>query len=398
MCNVLFIGVFSFTGITVDVKPLAGPTVQGELIGIGADSIIVQSGGAEQRLDRTGLWELTPTTPAGDSTDLPSVWVDLVDGSRIHGKQFTATGGTATVHLLGGENLTIRTRLIHAVRLKSHSGATKIADRWQEIISEKAVGDVVVIRQGEELENLEGILGDVTEDVVHFEYDGEEFKVSRGKLDGFTYYHPASGELPDRVCQVTDVSGSHWSVRSLQLADAKFELVSVAGVEYSLPVEQLKKIDFSSGNRIWLSDLTPESVECRRFVPSDLPEPRLMQVFGPGKGTRFGPTPVTLDGNVYPKGLALHSRTELMYRLTDDFRQFRAIVGIDDHVRDGGNVDLVISGDGKVLFSRNITGRDESVPVDLDITGVKRLRILVDFGQELDIADHLNLCDARITK
>jgi hypothetical protein len=123
-----------------------------------------------------------------------------------------------------------------------------------------------------------------------------------------------------------------------------------------------------------------------------------MQLFHPREDIGLTQKPLTLDGKVYSKGLAIRSRTELMYRLTDDFRQFHAIVGIDDHVRDGGNVDLVISGDGKVLFSRNITGRDEAVPVDLDITGVKRLRILVDFGQELDIADHLNLCDARITK
>jgi hypothetical protein len=45
-----------------------------------------------------------------------------------------------------------------------------------------------------------------------------------------------------------------------------------------------------------------------------------------------------------------------------------------------------------------VTGRDKAFPVDLDITGVKRLKILVDFGEEMDIADHLNLCDARLTK
>jgi len=398
MCNVLLIGILSFTGITVDVKPLAGPTVQGELIGISSDSVIVRSGDSEQRLDLTGLWELIPTARTSDSTEEPTVWVDLVDGSRIHANRFTATSGMATVSLMGGDSLPIRTRLIHAVRLRSHSGATKIANQWQEIISEKSVGDVVVIRRGEELEDLEGVLGDVTQEVVHFEYDGESFEVNRSKLDGFTYYHPASGELPERVCQLTDVSGSQWSVRSAQIVDAKFEVVSVAGVEFSLPVERLKKIDFSSGNRIWLSDLTPESVEWRPFVHSRLPEPRLMQLFHPREDVGLTQKPLTLDGNVYSKGLAIRSRTELVYRLTDDFRQFHAIVGIDDHVRDGGNVDLVISGDGKVLFSRNIAGRDEAVPVDLDITGVKRLRILVDFGQELDIADHLNLCDARITK
>ena len=94
----------------------------------------------------------------------------------------------------------------------------------------------------------------------------------------------------------------------------------------------------------------------------------------------------------------MRSRTELIYRLTDKFRAFHALVGIDDRVRDRGNVDLRILGDNKELFSKRITGRDDPLPIALDIQGVRRLTIVVDFGEESDIADHLNLCNARITK
>jgi hypothetical protein len=36
--------------------------------------------------------------------------------------------------------------------------------------------------------------------------------------------------------------------------------------------------------------------------------------------------------------------------------------------------------------------------VDLDLQGVRRLAVLADFGQEMDVADHLDLCEARILK
>ena len=88
----------------------------------------------------------------------------------------------------------------------------------------------------------------------------------------------------------------------------------------------------------------------------------------------------------------------LVYRLAGDFRQFQALAGIDDRVRPAGNVRLVVSGDGKELFGQTITGSDDPLAVAVDITGVKRLRILVDFGEQVDIADCLDLCDARITK
>jgi hypothetical protein len=233
---------------------------------------------------------------------------------------------------------------------------------------------------------------------VSFEFDGDKIEVNRQKLDGLVYYHPIARQLPDRICQLIDVSGSRWSVQSLTLADGKIELTSPAGAKLTVPVERLGKLDFSSGNTVWLSDLEPEFVQRRPYVASRLPQPSLERLFQPRRDLGMTGKPLMLDGVTYKKGIAMISRTEMVFRLTEDFRNFHAMVGIDDAVRDGGNVELVISGDDRVLLSQTVTGRDKAFPVDLDITGVRRLKILVDFGEEMDIADHLNLCDARLTK
>ena len=55
-------------------------------------------------------------------------------------------------------------------------------------------------------------------------------------------------------------------------------------------------------------------------------------------------------------------------------------------------------GDEKELFRQAISGKDAPLPIDLNIEGVRRLKILVDYGETLDVADHLNLCNARIIK
>ncbi|MCH5376834.1 MAG: NPCBM/NEW2 domain-containing protein, partial [Planctomycetes bacterium] len=136
----------------------------------------------------------------------------------------------------------------------------------------------------------------------------------------------------------------------------------------------------------------------RPYVASRLPQPSLERLFQPRRDIGMTGKPLSLDGVIYDKGLALTTRTEMVFRLLDDYRYFHAVVGIDDNVRDGGNLELVVSGDDKVLLTRTVTGREKSFPLDLDITGVKRLKILADFGQEMDIADHLDLCDARLTK
>ena len=76
----------------------------------------------------------------------------------------------------------------------------------------------------------------------------------------------------------------------------------------------------------------------------------------------------------------------------------KAIAGIDDRYRFDGNVTLTISGDGKQLLSENLAG-SKQVNIDLDLHGVRRLEILVDYGEDkVGYGDYLNLCNARLMK
>jgi hypothetical protein len=87
-----------------------------------------------------------------------------------------------------------------------------------------------------------------------------------------------------------------------------------------------------------------------------------------------------------------------VYKLPARAKRFQAIAGIDDGVGGLGSVQLEIKGDGRQLYSGELTGKDPPAELDLELAGVRRLVILVDFGDDLDVADHLNLCEARIVK
>jgi hypothetical protein len=100
----------------------------------------------------------------------------------------------------------------------------------------------------------------------------------------------------------------------------------------------------------------------------------------------------------FSKGLALRSRTEIVYRLPAGFQRFIAVAGIDPATTAAGNVRLAILGDDRVLVETEITGDQPPQSLQLDIANVKRLKIVVDYGQNLDTGDWLNLCDARIAK
>ena len=384
--------------VPVEVRPVAGSSLRGELVDLSADAVVVQSDAGPQRLELANVWELTATQTAAPASRPVTVWVELTDESLIRGDSYTAAAGTATVRTTAGHSLSIRTAAIRAVRFRDYASAPQLAQRWQEISTAKASGDSLVVRRGDNLDQLTGVIRDVTDEAVQFESDGDTVQAKRTKLEGLLYYHPASGELPRRAAQVTDASGSQWSVKSLRKADDQLALVTVAGVAASLPLAQLKRIDFSSGNSQWLDALEPQSVRWRPFIQTKLPTETAARLFQPRGPAARGGHPLLLAGQEYDRGLAVHSRTELVYRLTGDFHQFLAVAGIDDRVRPAGNVRLVISGDDRELFAQTITGADPPLALQVDITGVKRLKILVDFGEQLDIADCLDLCDARITK
>ena len=58
----------------------------------------------------------------------------------------------------------------------------------------------------------------------------------------------------------------------------------------------------------------------------------------------------------------------------------------------------MILGNQRELLRKSVTGAMDPFDLDLDISGIQRLTILVDYGKGKGIQDHLNLCNARITK
>lgn len=71
--------------------------------------------------------------------------------------------------------------------------------------------------------------------------------------------------------------------------------------------------------------------------------------------------------------------------------RFTALVGVDDAKGSGGSVIFRVVADGRVLFdSGRMTGATAAKPVDVDVTGVRRLKLVADptaDGQANDWAD-----------
>ena len=112
--------------------------------------------------------------------------------------------------------------------------------------------------------------------------------------------------------------------------------------------------------------------------------------------------PLVLAGvtslQLFAKGLSVHAYTELVYDISGEYKEFKAILGVDPKVPGDSHVKVTIEGDGKELFSGEINRKDEPRPLTLDIKNVKQLRIVVASAGLLDLGNHVCLADAKVSK
>ena len=226
----------------------------------------------------------------------------------------------------------------------------------------------------------------------------ESIPVKRPKVEGLIYYHPQAEDRPEPLAVAIDRGGSRWQVKAVEPAGERWNLTTLGGLKVVLDPEKLERLDLSSVNTQYLGALEPVSFQFTPYFPPKTELPVLSESNKPRRDLGFDGLPLKLDGKAYARGVALHSRSEVGYRLPGKYRRFKALVGIDDAVRPGGDVQLEIRADGKLLWEGRVRGSEPAQTLDLDIAGVKRIDILVDFGADLDVADVVDFCEARMTK
>jgi hypothetical protein len=273
----------------------------------------------------------------------------------------------------------------------------KLEEAWNEFAERETKQDMVVIRKGDVLDHYQGVIGDIDAQSIKFLLDGEEIPVKREKVFGLVLARPQQN--PDgALCRLSLLGGDILYVRSVEGAEAGLQAELMTGTRLQLPWPALASLDFSRGKIVYLSQIEPREVKYTPFFDITWRYRRDANLTDGG--------PLRLGGKDYARGLAIHSRTFLSYRIGGEYRRFQAVMGIDQAVEKlgleqvlGRNVHVVISGDGRPLFEADVRGSDPPQELDIDVSNVRDLEILVDFGSDqLDIADHLDLADAKVVK
>lgn len=158
-------------------------------------------------------------------------------------------------------------------------------------------------------------------------------------------------------------------IQTLMLA-----LVIIAGAAMSTPPDTL-----------WLNDMDLSGIE---------------QGWGnPRKNISLENKPLSINGVVYPRGLATHSQGYFSIDLKGSALRLLAEVGIDDDVQQGAasSVIFIVNGDKKELWRSPVMKPFmPAVRLDLDLSGIKLLELLVDEAGDGNGWDHADWNAARL--
>jgi hypothetical protein len=240
-------------------------------------------------------------------------------------------------------------------------------------------------------DELAGKLVRLTATAVEFETDAgpiaaEIDKVAAVALDR-SPPAAANGEGLRIVTGFRD--GSLLVAEALTLDDRQIHIEMAGALELAADAEKIVALQPLGGRAEYLSDLRADSY---RHVP-------FLNLAWPYRGdASVAGTRLRAGGRMYLKGIGMHSASRLTYRIDGEpYRRFAAELAVDDRTEGRGSVVFRVFVDDREAYkSPVVRGRMPLVPISVDVTGGKRLSLVVDFAERGDELDHADWLEARL--
>ncbi len=367
--------------LVIAVSLLDGDRVMGVARAL-APAIVVQV--AEET--RTIAWEdVLRIEPQQDERSLSEAAVEPYRLELSDGSAFSVALGDAT-----SDGVSIRFRKRHrgvvpaeiiSTMVRADSAAP-VRNQLNELRDKRdrdgAARDAVVIARAGKALVLRGVVESIGAERVRFVWNGRERALPWKRVGGIVMASPqrrGSRALvtlrnQDRFAGSLEVDG----LERLIVRSSIFESLSI-------PWSEIAHIDVRSDRLVFLSDLKPLRYEH---------EPLFGVRWRYTTDESLTGAPLVLDGQAYAKGIVMHSASRLTYRLERQAGKLAGKAGILDEVGPGrGNVTMRILGDDEVLWEgENIRGGDPPRDFIVDVSRVRELTLTVEYGDDLDLADH----------
>ncbi len=378
----------SVFALELEVTRLDGELSRGRLIQV-VPEIVLAGAGEQHEIAWTDVMELRPLTDGAASEaaarDYP-LRFELADGSAFGGRiESVAEGG---FNVAFGVDQTGKLDAGWLSVIQSASAGADALAKLREIAAERSGSeDVAIVERGRKVLVLRGAARGIDAERVTFVWKERELPLPWGRLAGVCFAKPTPRSA---ACSVYLQGGDVFRGRVVGGDDAAIVLRTGVLGDLELEWSRIRRIECRSRRLVYLSDLEAIDYEFTPFFQKEWEYALDRTLTG---------RPIRLGGRLYAKGVTMHSRAALIYRVGQKYRQFAAAVGIVDEMNERGSVSVAVLGDGRVLWkAEDVRGGTEPREVLIDIAGVRELSLHVDYGRDLDLSDHVCWGAARLIK
>ena len=385
--------------LAADLSTLTGKKYKGELVAVDGQVLTFRTdvGPVGVAVKEVFAVDFGPRPdPAGKGARYDEI--ELTDGSVIHCSKVRIKKRAVEPVFVAGEGVEVPKTAIDlgtVFTLLRGADDPKSRDEWKKVLAVRGKRDQFVIKRGDAFEPVPGtvIEGDDEGDAITFERENGQrvnYKLVRA-TGGLVFNQPPRGQIAPTVCKVIDALGNTLVASKVEVVGGGLKVTTVGGATFEYPsFKSLARLDFSQGNVAYLSDL-----ETQVSAPEAVAGEPYFTVLRDKTNENV---PLKLDGQTYAKGLWVFPDTTLTYKLNGDYREFKALVGVDESVQVASSaVKLTIEADGKVVFSEQISRKDKVRPLTLDVKGVRQLKIAVE-QESLYLGNQVDLAEARLQK
>ena len=404
------------TSIDVQVDLLDGNAVSGSLTSIDAKALTLQVEGQPKTIPLTDVITVTSSSQKPEVSGDDQGQIILGDGSLIAGRLQSITARETNVRSAAAGHLNIPRLDVRAILLAPAN--PEWDEEWQAFLQRDNQDDLLILkkRDGTGLDFYGGVISAASADNVDFVLDGDTVPVPRTRIYGLIFAAQKTVAKGTTTLQLFD--GSEINTQRLAMNADALKVETSWNQTLTISLAAIHNIDFSSGRFHYLSDLDPVKETYMGTHPKGSPLEELLKSddvlgkealklwklhrdkipMGP-----FGPLPLTLKGKTYKKGVWLFPKCRIDYALDGQYSTFQTIAGVDDEVASNcsspdnpSKVQLTILADGDEAWKQLIEAPADPVTINLDVSKIRTLSILVDFGDDDSACDFLDLADARL--
>lgn len=262
---------------------------------------------------------------------------------------------------------------------------------WQDLETRSGGADLVVLTNGERtVDQLLGLDGAF----VELDRSGNPIKLDRRRVRaiGLDPDLTSFPETPGLRLVFRFRDGSRvTAIAAVQVEGDALRLRLPWQADLTVPLGEICRCDVFGPHVQSLAERKPVAVAHTPFLSEH------WQLV-PNRNVWRGP--LRVRGREFATGLGMHSQTIARFAIQPGDRELRTVVGIDDEAVPRGSARFRVAVDGRdVWTSPELTSQSEPLVVPpVRLTGGRELTLIVDFGEQADVSDYADWCDAIILR